>query len=43
MSPQIIKEKVEKIFDYLDVLQKYKDISYQEFLKDAHFTIERIL
>jgi len=43
MSPQITKEKVDKIFEYLKVLEKYKDINYQEFLEEKHFIIERIL
>lgn len=42
MSPQVIKEKIDKIFEYLKILEKYKDISYQEFLEEPHFIIERI-
>lgn len=43
MSPEIIKEKIGRIFEYLQVLKKYQNISYEDFLEDHHFTIERIL
>jgi uncharacterized protein YutE (UPF0331/DUF86 family) len=43
MSPQITKKKVEKVFEYLKVLEKYQDISYEDFLADAHFISERLL
>lgn len=42
MSPQIIKEKISKIFEYLKIFEKYKNISYEEFLEEKHFIIERI-
>ncbi len=43
MSPKITKEKIEKIFEYLKVLEKYQDISYEDFLTDTHFIVERVL
>jgi len=42
MSPQIIKEKLGNLTEYLTILERYKDISYQEFLTDIHFIVERI-
>lgn len=42
MSPEIIKNKVERIYEYLRVLKKYQNITYEDFLTDKHFTIERI-
>jgi len=42
MSPQIIKEKIDRIFDYLKILEKYQDISYENFLVESHYTVERL-
>ncbi len=42
MSPHVIKEKVDKIFEYLEILEKYREISYQEFLEEKHFIVERL-
>ena len=42
MSAQVIKEKIDKIFEYLKILKKYQDISYQKFSEETHFIIERL-
>ena len=42
MSSQVIKEKIDRIFEYLKILEKYKDISYQVFLEETHLIVERI-
>ena len=42
MSAQVIKEKIDRIFEYLKIIEKYKDISYQVFLEEAHFIVERL-
>lgn len=43
MSPQITKEKIDKIFEYLKILEKYKDISFEEFSEESHFIVERLI
>jgi uncharacterized protein YutE (UPF0331/DUF86 family) len=43
MSPQILKEKLERLNEYLESLSKYKDISYKNYLANDHFAIERII
>lgn len=43
MSPEIINEKINRIVEYLKVLEKYQDISFQDFSDEKHYTIERIL
>ena len=42
MSAQLIKEKIDRILEYLKILEKYKDMSYQVFLKEAHYIVERL-
>lgn len=43
MSPQIVKSKNEQIALLLQDLRKYEAISYQEFLAQDHYAVERLL
>jgi len=42
MSSQVIKEKIDRIFECLKILEKYKDINYQVFLEETHLIVERL-
>lgn len=42
MSPQIIKEKAGKILEYLRLLEKYKDIAFNDYINETHY-LERLL
>jgi len=42
MSSKVIKEKIDRILEYLKILEKYKDISYQVFLEETHLIVERL-
>lgn len=43
MSPQIAKNKIEQLAEFLEDLQQYEKINFDEFQQDKHYIIERLL
>jgi uncharacterized protein YutE (UPF0331/DUF86 family) len=43
MSPLITENKIEQLLGFLEDLQKFEKISYEEFLQDKHYLVERLL
>ncbi|MBN1350133.1 DUF86 domain-containing protein [candidate division KSB1 bacterium] len=43
MAPQILKQKIENLLEYLEALDKFKNISYEKFRDEHHFAIERLI
>ncbi len=43
MSPPIFRSKLEQLAEFLESLEKFENISYEEFEDDQHYLIERLL
>lgn len=43
MPPDLPKSKIEQLTEFLEELQKFENISYDDFRKDRHYHIERLL
>ena len=43
MSPVITESKLEQLAGFLEKLQKFENLSYEEFEDDKHFIVERLL
>ena len=42
MSPPLVKNKVEQLSEFLEELQKFENISFEDFEQAQHFLVERL-